>query len=132
MKETFGANFLRSAVALVGLVFADATVLLLSLRFVGVSAADFPAIELYAAFLCVYPLTLFPFMGLGIVDAVLLATIVEVGGIETEPAAVAALIVWRAFTLAGPIILGALSMAIWRRGLAQESAPADLNPQSAA
>lgn len=122
MKDTFAAGFPPSVVALVGLVFADATVLLLSLRFVGVSAAELPAIELYAAFLCVYPLTLFPFMGLGIVDAVLLATFVEVGGIDVEPPAVAALLVWRAFTLAGPIGLGAVCMALWRHSVARESA----------
>jgi uncharacterized membrane protein YbhN (UPF0104 family) len=114
MKDTFAAGFPRSAVALIGLVFADATVLLLALRFVGVSAVDVPAIELYAAFLCAYPLTLFPMMGLGIVDAVLLEAMVDVGEPDVEAAVVAALIVWRAITLGGPVLLGALSLALWR------------------
>jgi hypothetical protein len=117
MLDTYASGFPRSAFALVGLVFADATVLLLALRFVGVSASEWPAIELYAAFLCVYPLTLFPFMGLGLVDAVLLATIVDTAGSQTEAAAVAGLVVWRAYTLAGPIILGAGSLGLWRHGL---------------
>jgi hypothetical protein len=117
MMDTFASGFPRSAFALVGLVFADATVLLLALRFVGVSATEWPAVELYAAFLCVYPLTLFPFMGLGLVDAVILATIVDTAGSQTEAAAVAGLVVWRAFTLAGPIILGAASMGLWRYSL---------------
>jgi hypothetical protein len=124
MLDTFTSGFPRSAFALVGLVFADATVLLFALRFVGVSANEWPAIELYAAFLCAYPLTVFPFMGLGLVDAVLLATIVDTAGSQTEAAAVAGLVVWRAFTLAGPIILGAASMGLWRWSLRRSGAPA--------
>jgi putative heme transporter len=117
VKETFSADFPRSAFALLCLVFADATVLLTSLRFVGVSSAELSAIEVYAAFLCAYPFTVFPFMGLGIVDAILLATIVDVAGAQAEPAAVAGLIVWRTYTLGGPITLGALCMALWRRSV---------------
>lgn len=120
MLDTFTSGFPRSAFALIGLVFADATVLLLALRFVGVSATEWPAIELYAAFLCAYPLTLFPFMGLGFLDAVLLATIVDSAGSQTEAAAVAGLVVWRAFTLAGPIILGAGCMGLWRWSLRRD------------
>ncbi|HSS68834.1 MAG TPA: hypothetical protein VLK34_09810, partial [Nocardioidaceae bacterium] len=119
MKETFAAGFPKSAIGLVALVVSDATILLLSLRFVGVSASEMPAIELYAAFLCAYPLTLFPLMGLGIFDAVLLAAVVDIGGLQTEPAAVAALLVWRAITLAGPIALGAVSLALWKHSVAR-------------
>ena len=57
-----------------------------------------------------YPLTLFPLMGLGILDAVLLAAYVNVGGIEIEPELVAALVVWRVFTILGPITLGRRSV----------------------
>ncbi|MGD9960982.1 lysylphosphatidylglycerol synthase domain-containing protein [Nocardioides sp.] len=121
MQDTFAAGFPRSAVGLVCLVLSDATILLLSLRFVGVSAGEVPAIEIYAAFLCVYPLTMFPFMGLGIADAVLLATIVEVGGDQLEPSAVAALVVWRSFTLIGPVLLGAGSLAVWRRSVKKQT-----------
>ncbi len=121
--STSTAGFARAAVALVLLVLTDATILLLTLRFLGVSAGEVPAIELYAAFLCVYPLTLFPFMGIGIVDAVLLAAFVDVGGLPVEASCVAALIIWRAFTLVGPVVLGTGALALWRRTGATQQSP---------
>ena len=123
MKGTFAAGFPKSAIGLIGMLFADATVLLLALRFVGVGASDVPAVELYAAFLCIYPLTIFPAMGLGIVDAILLAAMVDVGGLEVEAAGVAALIVWRAITLGGPVLLGAVALGLWRRSRAGMPVP---------
>ena len=36
-------------------------------------------------------------------------------GADVEAAAVAALVVWRVFTLGGPLLLGAVSLAAWRR-----------------
>ena len=114
LTGTFPAGVPRSGAALVALVFADATVLLMALRFVDLPASELPAIEVYAAFLCAYPLTLFPFMGLGIMDATLVGTFVAVAGLDAEPAAVAALVVYRAYTLAGPILLGAVSLGLWK------------------
>lgn len=114
VQHIFAAGFARSATALVLLVLTDATILLFALRFVGVGAAEVPTVEVYAAFLCAYPLTVFPFMGLGIADAVLLATFVAAGGLEVEAAAVAALVVWRSVTLLGSITLGAGALAYWR------------------
>ncbi len=129
MQGTFAAGFPRAAAGLVALVVADATVLLLALRFTGVSADALPAVELYAAFAVAYPLTLFPFMGLGVLDATLLATVVYVAGIAAEPAAVAGLVVWRVYTLGGPVALGAGAFAWWRHRLRAEgsAAPSLLN-----
>ena len=121
MQDTFAAGFPRSAFGLVCLVLTDATILLLSLRFVGVGAGEVPAIEVYAAFLCVYPLTMFPFMGLGIADAVLLSTFVGVGGDQVEAGTIAALVVWRSFTLIGPVLLGAGSLAVWRQSVKSQT-----------
>ena len=117
MQHTFASGFPRSAIGLVCLVLVDASMLLLSLRFVGVSGGQVPAIEVYAAFLCVYPLTMFPFMGLGIADAVLLATFVAAGGLDIEAASVAGLVVWRSVTLIGPVLLGGVSLALWKRSV---------------
>ncbi len=119
MKDTFARGYPRSLVALLGLVFTDATMLLLSLRFVGVGPSEVSAIAVYAGFLCVYPLTMFPFMGLGIVDALLLAIFVEAGGDGVEAAGVAALVVWRSITLVGPVLLGAVSLGIWKHSVAR-------------
>ncbi|CUR55198.1 conserved membrane hypothetical protein [metagenome] len=130
MQDTFAAGFPRSAIGLVCLVLTDASILLLSLRFVGVSAGEVPAIEVYAAFLCVYPLTMFPFMGLGIADAVLLSTFVAVGGDEVEASGIAALVVWRSFTLIGPVLLGAGSLAVWRQSVKKQTGRAPALPST--
>ena len=107
--------FSRSLVALTVMVLSDATILLLSLRFVGVSAAEVPAYEVIGVFFLAYPLTLPPLMGLGVFDLALLAAYMELGGAEIEPEVVAALTVWRAVTLAGPVVIGGLTLLAWRR-----------------
>lgn len=124
MQRTFVEGSPKAVASLVSLVLVDATFVLLSLRFVGVGASDVPAIEVYVAFLCVYPLTLFPFMGLGIAEAVLLATFVGIGGDDIEAAAVAGLVVWRTMTLLGPVLLGTISMGVWRHGQRKGAAAA--------
>ncbi|SFC57497.1 hypothetical protein SAMN04487968_10851 [Nocardioides terrae] len=111
----FGYGFPRSLLALSGMLLVDVGMLILCLRFVGVGATEAPAIEVVAAYLIAYPLTLFPFYGLGLVDAVVLATVTAVGGHDVEATAVAGLIVWRIFIIGGPLLLGAASLVLWRR-----------------
>lgn len=115
MAETLRTGLLPSMAALLGMVLCDALVLTLSLRFVGVDATVLTAPDIVGAFLVSYPLTLMPLVGLGVLDAVLLATWTEIAGLEWEPEIVAGLIVWRAFTLLGPLILGAGTLLLWRR-----------------
>jgi len=86
----------------------------MTIRFVGVDSSDVSALVIIATFLVAYPLTLFPVMGLGILDAVLLAAYVNVAGLALEPELVAGLVVWRVVTVIGPIALGAISLAVWR------------------
>jgi uncharacterized membrane protein YbhN (UPF0104 family) len=62
-----------------------------------------------------YPLTLFPLMGLGILDALLVAAWTQVAGVEYEARIVAGLIVWRVFSLLVPILLGVIAVTWWRR-----------------
>lgn len=109
----------RSVLALVAMVVVDAALIVASLRFVGVTAAEVPAIEVLVAFLVAYPLTLFPFSGLGVLDAVVVATLlaieagaVEAGAVEAE--LVAGFVVWRAITIVGPLVLGLLSVGLWK------------------
>ncbi|WP_017933065.1 lysylphosphatidylglycerol synthase domain-containing protein [Nocardioides sp. Iso805N] len=111
----FRYGFPRSLMSLSAMLLVDATMLILCLRFVGLGPADAPIVEVVAAYLIAYPLTLFPFSGLGLVDAVVLAAVCAVGGQDVEAVAVAALIVWRVFIVGGPIVLGVVAMAIWRR-----------------
>jgi uncharacterized membrane protein YbhN (UPF0104 family) len=58
---------------------------------------------------------LFPLAGLGVLDAVVLAALVDTGGIDLEPEVVAGLVVYRVITLAVPLLLGVLAVAWWRR-----------------
>ena len=113
----FRRAFPRSLLALSAMVLADACILLLAIRFVGVSAEAVPAYEVIGIFFLAYPLTLPPMMGLGIYDVVLLAACMEIGGDALEPELVAALTVWRAVTILGPVLLGGVVSLVWRRHL---------------
>jgi putative heme transporter len=116
VASRFRRGFPRSLLGLTGMLAADLAVLTLSLRFVGVSAADVPLVDVAIAYVFAYPFTVFPFSGLGIVDALILAAVVESGGLEVEAASVAALMVWRVFTVLLPILMGVVAVAAWRRG----------------
>jgi uncharacterized membrane protein YbhN (UPF0104 family) len=115
--------FPRSLLVLSAMVLADACILLLALRFVGVSEGEVPAYEVIGIFFLAYPLTLPPLMGLGIYDVVLLATFMDLGGAALEPQLVAALTVWRAVTILGPVLLGGVVTLVWRRGAGGADAP---------
>ncbi len=118
----FGYGFPRSLVGLVGMLAADLAMLTMCLRFVGVSSAEVRFVDIAIAYLFAYPFTIFPFQGLGIVDGLLLVALVDAGGADVEAAAVAALIVWRVFTLAGPVLMGLAALTAWRRNLATAAA----------
>jgi putative heme transporter len=119
----FRRGFPRSLLALSAMLVVDLTMLLMALRFVGLDSSEVPVVEVAIAYLFAYPFTLFPFSGIGIVDAFVLAAIVDAGGADVEAAAVAGLVVWRVFTIGGPLALGALGLAAWRR---TSSAPATI------
>ncbi|RMI13246.1 lysylphosphatidylglycerol synthase domain-containing protein [Cellulomonas triticagri] len=103
-----------SLVALTGMVLADATVLLLAVRFVGVPADVLPATLVVGVLLLLYPLTILPLFGFGVLDALLLAWYVGAGGAAVEPEVVAATVVWRVVTILGTLLLGALALGVWR------------------
>lgn len=109
----------RSLIAMLAMVVTEASVLLLALRFVGVSPSEVPAIELLVAFLVAYPLTLFPFQGLGVLDAVVTAAILATEAGADEASVVAGFVVWRAVAILGPILLGICSVGLWKWQLAR-------------
>ncbi len=115
VADRFPYAFPRSILVTLLMVFLDISILALSLRFVGVSAAQVSAVDIAIAFLFAFPLTAFPMTGLGVVDAVVLASLVQSGGAEVQEPAVAAIIIWRVFTLIGPFLMGLLAVALWRR-----------------
>lgn len=105
-----------SLAALLVMVVVDGLLLTMCLRFVGVPAADVATSVVLGVFLLAYPLTFFPLAGLGVLDAVVLAALVETGGLALEPEIVAGIVVYRVITLLAPLAFGALSMLWWRRG----------------
>jgi hypothetical protein len=104
-----------SLMALLCMVLAESLLLITALRLVGVDSAAVPTVLVLSTFLLAYPLTLFPLMGLGILDAVLVAAWTQVAGVDYEARIVAGLIVWRVFSLLVPILLGVIAVAWWRR-----------------
>jgi len=100
----------------------DASIALLAIRFVGVGSDQLSSVEIIAAFLVVFPLTLFPFQGIGVLDATLVAALTSVGGVELEAQLVAAMVTYRVVTLGVPALLGTLFMLVWRRMTARARA----------
>jgi uncharacterized membrane protein YbhN (UPF0104 family) len=115
IAERFSYAFPRSLSTSFLMLAADATILLLALRFVGVGPDQVTVIALAIAYLFAFPLTAFPMSGLGVVDVLILAALVEAGGDAVQEPAVAAMIIWRLFTVAGPWLLGIIAVTLWRR-----------------
>lgn len=124
IADTYNPGFWRSLVVLAAMVFAEAIIVLMSMRFVGVDASEIPAEYIIAVFFLAYPLTLFPLSGLGILDTVLLAAFLGYGGDEIEAEVVAAFAVWRVVTLLVPPLLGIGAVSWWRRDQTKSSADA--------
>lgn len=118
IAERFHRGFPLAVLSQVGMIVVDLAALTLCLRFVGISADEVGLVWIAIAFLFAFPFTVFPLWGIGIVDALVLAALVEAGGLEVEAAAVAGLIVWRVFTVGLPVLLGAVAVAVWRREVA--------------
>ena len=92
-------------------------ILLAALRFVGVSGAELPAADAFAAFAiafwagAVFPIT---GSGLGVVDAVLIAALIELSS-ASDDALVAAALLWRVFYSVIPLPPGAITLSRFRK-----------------
>jgi putative heme transporter len=98
-------------------------VLLLALRFVGVSEDQVGWIEVLAVFAFARLLTAIPFTpgGLGVIELALITGLAAAGG---DRAAVAAgVLIFRALTYVLPIPLGLLTYVYWRRNTSWRRAP---------
>lgn len=110
----FARKFPMALLSTAGMVLADLLILVTALRIVGLSETTLPLVVIGTAFLLAYPLTLFPMQGAGVVDAALLVSIIDFAGEGIKEAAVAALLIWRVVTIAGPFLLGAGAVVLWR------------------
>ena len=90
-------------------------VLLLALRYVGVSDAEAGWAEVLAVFAFARLVTAIPITpgGLGVVEVALIAGLAAAGG--DRPGVAAAVLVFRALTFVLPIPLGLLAYVYWRR-----------------
>ena len=97
--------------------FLTYLILLASLRFVGVSSAELSAADAFAAFAiafwagAVFPIT---GSGLGVVDAVLIAMLIELSS-ASDDALVAAALLWRVFYSVLTLPLGAITLGRFRK-----------------
>ena len=114
IADRFRPGLARSLPVLTVMLVVDALILLLAVRFVGIDQGQLSWVEVVAAFLVAYPLTIFPFQELGLFDATLVAALTSVGGVELEAALVAALVTYRVVTLGTPALLGGLFIVSWR------------------
>jgi uncharacterized membrane protein YbhN (UPF0104 family) len=92
-------------------------ILLAALRFLDVTATELPAAEAFAAFAiafwagAVFPIT---GSGLGVVDAVMIALLIDLGT-ASDDALLAALLLWRVFYTVVTLPLGAITLSRFRR-----------------
>ena len=97
--------------------FLTYLILLAALRFVGASASELSAVDVFAAFAiafwagAVFPIT---GSGLGVVDAVLIAALVELSSVSDD-VLVAAALLWRVFYSVIPLPLGAITLSRFRK-----------------
>lgn len=123
IADGFPSRFPRALLATGAMMTVDMVLLTLCLRFVGVSAAQVPVLVIAAAFFFAYPLTLFPMQGMGLVDAAIVAALIESAGTGVVEPAIASLLIWRLFTIAGPLVLGAGAIVLWRRSTRNPTQP---------
>jgi uncharacterized membrane protein YbhN (UPF0104 family) len=116
VEEQMRNGWLKALVALMVMVVVEGVMILAALRFLGVSSEQLNAFEIVAAFCITYPLTALPFSGLGILDSALYAILISVGTGVDGPTLIAGLLVWRIFTLGLPLLLGGITLLLWRRG----------------
>ncbi|QDP96231.1 hypothetical protein FOE78_10265 [Microlunatus elymi] len=115
ISERFRYGFPRSLAGIVAMLAVDLSLLVLCLRFVGVSTSEAGIADIAIAYLFAFPLTILPFSGIGIVDSIIIAALVQSGGPAVEAPAFAGLVVWRVFTLGVPMLAGLAAIGLWRR-----------------
>lgn len=115
VADTLRAHLFPALAGMLGAVLVDGMILTASLRFVGVGASTLSAFEIVGAFLMIYPLTILPLFGLGVMDAILIAGWTATAGLPYESTLFAGTVVWRSVTLGGTLLLGAIAAAWWRR-----------------
>ena len=116
---------------MLGFVLVDSLVVLVSLRFVGIPSHHIAYLAVLAAMFTLYPLTVFPFAGLGVLDAALIV-LINAEDAADGPDLIAALVIWRCATLLLPLIPGLVSLSLWRAREARRNGGGGADPDPAA
>ncbi|MCV2396316.1 flippase-like domain-containing protein [Actinotalea sp. M2MS4P-6] len=96
------------------MVVTESLILVAALRFLGVPPSEAPLLVIVASFMSMYLLMATPFLGLGILDAAVVALIADRS--TADPAAlVAGMIVWRVCIQLVPLIAGLVPLVELRR-----------------
>ncbi len=134
IADRFAWAIPRALIGLALMTVVDSLIVVAAMRFVGVPAEDLPLLAVVGSFLVLFPLTIGPLQGLGILDSALLAAYIAVAGHEHEAAVLAGLVLYRLVTLGGPMLLGCGALVYWRRTVgedalaaAEEAAEASVN-----
>jgi uncharacterized membrane protein YbhN (UPF0104 family) len=114
-------KIVRATPIMLGFVLVDSLVLALGLRFVGISNSHIGYLAVIAAVFSLYPLTIFPFAGLGVLDAAVIV-LINAEGVVDPPDLIAAMVIWRSATLILPLLPGLVALMLWRRRQAGPSA----------
>jgi len=99
---------------MIGFIVIDGIVLVACLRFVGIPGEQIGYLAVLAGLLSLYPLTIFPFAGLGVLDAALIV-LINAEGVADPADLIAAMVIWRTATLLLPLLPGLAAMTAWRR-----------------
>jgi uncharacterized membrane protein YbhN (UPF0104 family) len=102
-----------AVLVMLGLLLTEGLFIASTMQFMELPSAELTFAEIFAGFLCAYPLTCLPFAGIGIMDAALLSLYTDRGASD-EPTVIAALIVWRLATVLLPLVLGVGALLLWR------------------
>jgi len=101
--------------ALLALLVVEPAIVVLGLTFTGVSMDVTLVMLVVFAFWIVYPLTALPMMGLGVLEAGLIALVTDHSSLDSTEL-VAGLVIWRVTAQLVPNLLGLLALAWWKYG----------------
>lgn len=112
----------RATPTMIGFVVVDGIVLVACLRFVGIPGEYIGNFAVLAGLLSLYPLTIFPFAGLGVLDAALIV-LINAEGVADPADLIAAMVIWRVATILLPLLPGLAAITAWRRRTPQPANP---------
>jgi uncharacterized membrane protein YbhN (UPF0104 family) len=96
------------------LIVVEAGVLIMCLAFVGVHLDGPTVVVMFCSFMVIYPLTGLPLMGAGVLDAAYAAFVADHSAVEATDL-VAGLLVWRVAVQLLPVVVGLVTVVLWRR-----------------